>query len=225
MRARVRPSPPNNLSPPSSDGEDEEGEDGDGEEDNLTILDRLRSLKADLLAGAPIRPPGPVSIPSPSGAVVDGLPPRVRRKREYAALQKLWKKNRTRAAKNILAGKSPIVTPALPEGTKEFWVSLFQRESPLVEMGAVQEGLTSILEPVTEAELDWMLKASPSGTAPGPDGVTTEILRGLDRGACSATIIPPWGMRPPILRPSRGGRFSSPRWIPQRAPGTSGPLR
>ena len=144
--------------------------------------EELNRIKERLFDGAPLRSPGPAAVPRNNNAMVDQLPPKVRRKREFAAVQRHWKKNRTRAAKNILAGKSPLVTPVLPEGTKDFWISLFQRESPLVDLGAVPERLTSILEPVTEEELTWMLKASPSGTAPGPDGVTTEILRGLNRG-------------------------------------------
>ena len=55
---------------------------------------------------------------------------RVRKRREFAATQKKWRKDRGRTVLEILAGTDPLTTPPLPQSTKEFWTNLFSRPSP-----------------------------------------------------------------------------------------------
>jgi len=83
--------------------------------------------------------------------------------------------------KKVLSGEDLITTPALPEGSTAFWRELFSRPSPEEHRvpTPIQHVGPEVRGPVSEEEMVVMLKATPKGTAPGPDRRCYRDIEGL----------------------------------------------
>lgn len=133
-------------------------------------------------------PSVPLRTPARGGRA--GPPLGSRRKRrswEFALFQEAWKRDRGQAAKRVAAGLGPSqVREEWPEGTLAFWKALFQRRSPQgpsPSTSVVHPGLShKLLAPITEVEIEAALKATKTGTAPGPDGRRTADVWALGFG-------------------------------------------
>ena len=98
-----------------------------------------------------------------------------RRRYQYARFQQAWKKDRGRAAKRVVDGDNWLgAERPLPDGTTDFWLSLYRRLSPPPMQGHILpvrdcvEG--EIWKPISEGEVKAALKATKANTARGLDG-------------------------------------------------------
>lgn len=105
---------------------------------------------------------------------------RQKRRRQYARLQDLYRKNKSAASKEVLDGKWREEQGELPPNEVfPFWEELFSRPSQPDERPFVpQELRRSLLKPFSEAELKKVLK-SIRNSAPGPDGLTVRQLKAI----------------------------------------------
>ena len=136
-------------------------------EANTAIVDRLF---AEFEAQCPgremrLRPQPPVNLPTNA---------RKRRRILYRRLQKLWKKNRSRACSSVVSGDWRNSGAAVElEQLEPFWRGLFETEStPDSRQTSVgPEGVKwALAQPITAAEILESIKRTDKNTAPGPDG-------------------------------------------------------
>ncbi|XP_064099536.1 uncharacterized protein LOC135210697 [Macrobrachium nipponense] len=169
---------PSSPSQPSSSGDDS-GLQSNSEPDIPTVSQRspntighteadLERMKKEIFGE---RSNQPRARNTRSSANQD-LPRRIWRRREYAIVQRTWKKNRGAVARNILDGKDPLADPAYPPGTGEFWGALFSRESHVTTQrlirlrGNATENLKiSIIEEVTIEDIRWAKNKTKLGNA------------------------------------------------------------
>ena len=113
--------------------------------------------------------------------------PKTRRKRRKALhriLQRLYKRDRSKAAALIVSGEWRTLDKStqLPMDTLEaFWRPLLETSSRPDERTAeqVHETAWNILQPITLEDIEWSLDKSNSRTAPGPDGRMIPSVKGL----------------------------------------------
>lgn len=110
-------------------------------------------------------------------------PSRRKRRTQYAEVQRLYSKNRSKCAGNVLSGDWEKVPNRVSiEAHEKFWGPLMEEPSepdsrcpnPLVDP------LVVLLEPLSKVELDNALKSMADG-APGPDGIERAELRRMNR--------------------------------------------
>ena len=105
------------------------------------------------------------------------------RKSNYAAVQRLYRKNRKDAADCVLSGdwrSAYMHSAALPEGTIEYWKDILGRPSdPDVRPTPVGECDWGLVRPITSDEVRAALKDS-RGTAPGLDKMACGELCKVD---------------------------------------------
>ncbi|XP_043214671.1 uncharacterized protein LOC122378028 [Amphibalanus amphitrite] len=156
-------------------------------------------------AAAPAPPPGPNPVPAPpaEGAAPPPPPPADRRRQyrppqydpaEASRLQRLYRTNRARAMREVLAEDGPrcSLDPAAirshfsPSPTADPPVDWDARPPCVPELGEASQcdGLT---RPFTEDEV-WQRLRSAANTAPGPDGLRYVAWRALDPGARLLTL-------------------------------------
>ena len=121
-------------------------------------------------------PPSPSVSPGPS-LRNQRVPKdaRGRRRMEYARFQENWKRDRGRATRRVVAGHSWLAKEGpKPEGTSDFWQSLFARPSPPPIQGDIVPVRDSvegdIWKPISEEDVIAALKATHARTARGLDG-------------------------------------------------------
>ena len=115
--------------------------------------------------------------------------PKTRRKRRKALhriLQRLYKRDRSKAAALIVSGEWRTLDKStqLPMDMLEaFWRPLLETSSRLDERTAeqVHETAWNSLQPITLEDIEWSLDKSNSRMAPGPDGCTIPSVKGLPR--------------------------------------------
>lgn len=91
------------------------------------------------------------------------LSPRMLRRRKFAAFQSQWCRDRGQVVEKVFSGEDLIASPALPEGPLTFWSELFSRPSQEEHCmpAPVQHVDSAVMGPVTEEELQAVLKAIP----------------------------------------------------------------
>ena len=148
--------------------------DSSAEDDNQLrqIGIRLHELRHTILSRHTLNPP--VYRPPRTGAQVN-IRPRILQRR-YAAVQRAWKKDRGRIARDILNGKDPLSVATPPPGTREYWSNLFGRPSPDFRL-PTHYGQASILEPLSLEEIRWLKKTVTPGSASGPDGLSSKDFK------------------------------------------------
>ncbi|XP_068222167.1 uncharacterized protein [Palaemon carinicauda] len=106
------------------------------------------------------------------------IPRNIRRRREYAAIQRGWDKNRSRVAQNAILGKDPLASPTFPPGTVEYWTALFGRPSPASLLNdEAQRHSCTILEPINTLDIEWCKRKTSLKMSPGPDGIRAADFR------------------------------------------------
>lgn len=103
---------------------------------------------------------------------------------EYARFQSAWKKDRGLATRRVVAGRSWLANEGpKPEGTFDFWQSLFARPSPPPVPGNIPPARESveraIWKPISEGEVKAAVKATDAGTARCLDGRTKSDVEAL----------------------------------------------
>lgn len=124
------------------------------------------------------RPPGisrSNQAPAPTGRKRE-------RRAQYSLCQSLYNKNRSAAAAHVLSGDWRVIPSEVePNRLFEFWGSLFSRPSPPdnrpFECGSGPAD-QHLVEPITPLEVQTALRTS-KVSAPGPDGITTRLLRSI----------------------------------------------
>jgi len=107
------------------------------------------------------------------------------RKIEYRHLQKLFKKNRKKAAQKILRGPTSGKKPyEIPEFAKHWSQSLASKTTGVSGLSSMKkrsepsEEMKKIWSPVERYELRDVLNSMPDGKAPGPDNVSVRDIKG-----------------------------------------------
>ncbi|XP_068222165.1 uncharacterized protein [Palaemon carinicauda] len=167
-------SPPS--SPDGSDGSQSSSESaGSSSEEEVTAED-VNSLKDEIFGR---RPNNMNRINRRAGQQqVSDMPRSVRKRREYAATQRAWDKNRSHVAQNAILEKDPLASPSLLPGTVEFWTSLFGRPSQASTINFNQPNqLCTILDPTTIDDVEWCKRKTNLKTSPGTDGIRAADFR------------------------------------------------
>lgn len=143
----------------------------------------LDTLQVEIFGSRPRRAPGPMATPGNAGDVAS-VSKRRRRRKQFAATQRMWRKNRAKAAQTAIAGRDPLARPTFPPGTVEFWGGLFSRSSPALNdenrEGPSHSGtLVTIMDPISTEDVKWCKAKTSLSTAPGPDGVTPKDFRAV----------------------------------------------
>lgn len=105
-----------------------------------------------------------------------------KRRQEYAMIQKLYKKDFSSAARQVLAGEENVEMPPAEE-TIQFWKSIFEPDTE-TEVGMeldteeTSSCLTDLWKPVSAQEVK--MSELKQGTAAGPDGVTVKNWNKID---------------------------------------------
>lgn len=134
------------------------------------------------------------------------LTKRQQRRVDYANIQTLYKKDRSRAAKTVLDGTcSSTITDE--SGFIEYWSNVMTETPPPPMPDGHRynpdEALTSLANPISIAEVEWALKGPKK--AVGPDGIDLKGLRSLDSKSlcCLLNMIFASPNVPESLRPAR----------------------
>lgn len=103
------------------------------------------------------------------------------RRAQFREIQRMWKRDRGKAAKGILSGVA-AVSAVVPPGTKEFWSTLFSRPSPPEARSPIPLRDTLTVDgPVQASEVEQAINNTKATTSPGPDGITLQDIKLLDK--------------------------------------------
>ena len=113
---------------------------------------------------------------------------RHRRRQQYAAIQRMYDRNRSRCSEYILSGKWRVtmtergLTPSKSELLK-FWSDMMRQDKgeDLRPVCQIRDIDWSLLAPITVEEVINILKSS-NESAPGPDGVTLKSVKSVPVG-------------------------------------------
>ena len=142
----------------------------------LTVPSRIDEVEAQVDLWCPprayaYRPPGVGNQVSQEK--------KAKRKRQYRRIQRLWRKERGRAVKEIITG-IPDGPPIIPPRMKEFWAGLFGRSSLHESRSpSATRPTLNVTGPITEDEIKRAIKTTKPSTAPGPDGRRREDVSAL----------------------------------------------
>lgn len=112
---------------------------------------------------------------------------RKQRRKEYARVQSLWRKDCSRVVNEILEGPRTGREPDELNMT-QFWQPLMETDSsasPGVD-GVTRQDLGNLWVPVTKEELD--STRPDNGSAAGPDGVTARLVNAMPRSVLSSIM-------------------------------------
>lgn len=126
------------------------------------------------------------------------------RRREYARMQELWKKDLSKAAKLVLDGEVSAVQPSMDD-MLDHWRPVLERPSPGIEPYPPLDrpNMDCLEAPITIREVE--RTAIPSSSAPGCDKITFPMWRRVPSAARALffNIILALGAFPPALLVSR----------------------
>ena len=160
-------------------------------------------------------PPIPPVRPRPEKSLRVPGHSRGRRRMEYTLFQQAWTRDRGRATRRVVAGRSWLVKEGpKPDGTTDFWLSLFTRPSPPQVPGDILPIVDSvereIWKPVSEEDVKVALRSTNAGTARGRDGRCKSDVEalGIDRlrwlfnaALCLGCVPPSWTQGRTVLIP------------------------
>lgn len=134
-----------------------------------------------------------------------GQSQRKQRREEYAVLQKMFNKDRSRAARRVLDGESKININD-SQAFVDFWTSTMTQPAPPslpIKETNYSDSLDHLIMPITKQETSEALRGS--AKAIGPDGVSLHSLRRLDTVSlcCILNLIYIATSVPTPLRPAR----------------------
>ena len=110
---------------------------------------------------------------APGLEAVRAMGPSAVRRCRFRRVQRLWKLDRGRAVREVLADQPDGPSKTVPQGTQEFWGDLFGRPSPLEGRSPTPlRPPIQVVGPVMGAEVG-------ASTASGPDGRTLAQAWGL----------------------------------------------
>lgn len=121
--------------------------------------------------------------PNYEGKRVIGERGKKKRRQEYAMIQKLYKKDFSSAARQVLAGEDDVEMPPAEE-VVQFWKSVFEpddvtnTETEMMYTGETGNSLNALWAPILPEEV--RKSALKQGTAAGPDGVTVKNWNKID---------------------------------------------
>lgn len=103
-----------------------------------------------------------------------------RRRERYARVQQLWRKDRARAADEVLNPRPPEDHPLSTDEVFDTWSDIFGQPSTESDLSASLESasLSQVWNPVTAEEVT--MNEIEKGTAPGLDGISAANWRRLD---------------------------------------------
>ena len=131
-------------------------------------------LSLYLLAVFPPRKPKAFKHPSPEPS---GLSNRRRRKHQYRLVQREYRKNRSTCIRHILEGMEGSMFPER-NIMEPYWKTVFTSTTDAVPPDfEAREPIPELWSPILTEEIKAALP--PSGSAPGPDGLTASVFRGV----------------------------------------------
>ena len=137
-------------------------------------------IDADFTSWIPPPPPSQSRRRTPPRKLPESK--RARRRALYSRLQRMYKRNRAKAADTVLEGTWAQETTDVPLPTQDrYWRQLFEQESQPDDRAPepIRETQWSLLTPFSQSEVLEALKRTKPKTSPGLDGRTVSLLRKL----------------------------------------------